>query len=564
MKIDSDDKEISEILGSRYYQIPRFQRPYSWEPEHITEFWNDTIVDSDSDYFIGSMVVFTNKNSPTNIVDGQQRLTTITMILCAIRDALKSEGFLKLAHGVHLSIERPDRNNEPQFVVNPESSFPYFQEVIQSFDEPEINIEIKDEEKTLQRAFNQINKFIQDAIDSIKKDSTISRDRKSELIKDRLINIRDKILSLKLILVELDNEDDAYIIFETLNTRGKDLAVSDLVKNLVFKLSKTRNRKVDTPKIQWTRILSTISGSSAEISVDEFLHHFWLSKYEYVTMKKLFKRIKKTISSSTVKHFLNNLESDSRTYREIHEPSYRNWRVEQRRIEYALRAYGIFRIKQQIPMVLAVMRDYRDEILKKKEVERILVAIEKFHFTFTAITSQRSSGGISQMYASSARKLTEAKQRKDKLEILDDLYKKLRERVPSYQEFEANFLELYFTEGYTTQKKLVQYILSKYHRHFGNPDIQDMTIEHITPQNIGKDDIERESNVGQVGNLIFVPTELNQSLNAKDFETKRKILIESGVKLDEPLLKAKQWSPAEIEQRTKWLAELAYNKIWKI
>jgi len=62
MKIDSDDKEISEILGSGYYQIPRFQRPYSWEAEHITEFWNDTIVDSDADYFIGSMVVFSKKN----------------------------------------------------------------------------------------------------------------------------------------------------------------------------------------------------------------------------------------------------------------------------------------------------------------------------------------------------------------------------------------------------------------------------------------------------------------------------------------------------------------------
>jgi len=215
-------------------------------------------------------------------------------------------------------------------------------------------------------------------------------------------------------------------------------------------------------------------------------------------------------------------------------------------------------------MVLAVMRDYRDDILKKKQVERILVAIEKFHFIFTAITSQRSSGGISQMYASSARRLTEAEYREEKLEIIKEQYKKLRERVPSYQEFEANFLELYYTEGYTTQKKLVQYILSQYHRHFGNPDIQDMTIEHLAPQSLGKDDIERESNVGQIGNLIYIPTELNQKLNTKDFKRKIKILLKSGVKLDEPLLTAKQWTPADIEKRTKWLAELAFKTIWKI
>jgi len=248
MKIDSDDKEIGEILGSGYYQIPRFQRPYSWELEHIAEFWNDIVVDSETDYFIGSMVVFTNKNEPTSIVDGQQRLTTITMILCAVRDALKDEGFMELARGVHLNIERPDINNEPQLVLHPESSFPYFQEVIQKFDDPEIEIEIKDEEANLQRAFTQIRNYIQDAIESLKKDSTITEEKKRDLIQRRLTSIRDKVLALKLIIVELDNEDDAYLIFETLNTRGKDLAVSDLVKNLVFRLLKTKNKRVVQPR----------------------------------------------------------------------------------------------------------------------------------------------------------------------------------------------------------------------------------------------------------------------------------------------------------------------------
>ena len=121
MKIDSDDKEISEILGSGYYQIPRFQRPYSWEPEHIEEFWSDIVVDSETDYFIGSMGVFSDKDGLISIVDGQQRLTTITMILCAVRDALKEESFPNLARGVHSRIERSDINNEPQFVLQTET-----------------------------------------------------------------------------------------------------------------------------------------------------------------------------------------------------------------------------------------------------------------------------------------------------------------------------------------------------------------------------------------------------------------------------------------------------------
>ena len=90
MKIRSIDKEIKDILESGYYRIPRFQRPYSWDRENLEDFWNDVIVDSDSDYFIGSMVVFKSQHSDVfGVVDGQQRLTTITVMLAAVRNALK-------------------------------------------------------------------------------------------------------------------------------------------------------------------------------------------------------------------------------------------------------------------------------------------------------------------------------------------------------------------------------------------------------------------------------------------------------------------------------------------
>lgn len=111
MKIKSDDRDVRDILGSGFYRIPRFQRPYSWDRENITDFWNDTIVDSDSDYFIGSMVMFKLGSSTYGIVDGQQRMTTITMILCALRNAFSREGIDDLASGIHQLVERKDINN---------------------------------------------------------------------------------------------------------------------------------------------------------------------------------------------------------------------------------------------------------------------------------------------------------------------------------------------------------------------------------------------------------------------------------------------------------------------
>ena len=104
MKIQSIDKNIKEVLESGFYRIPRFQRPYSWDPENIEDFWNDVIINADSDYFIGSMVVFKPPTSDTaSVVDGQQRLTTITMMLAALRNAFKGAGFTDLYSGPQIS-----------------------------------------------------------------------------------------------------------------------------------------------------------------------------------------------------------------------------------------------------------------------------------------------------------------------------------------------------------------------------------------------------------------------------------------------------------------------------
>lgn len=571
MKINSIDKDVKKIFESGYYTIPRFQRPYSWDRENVSDLWTDTIVDSEGDYFIGSMVVFKAGSDTYGIVDGQQRLTTITMMMCALRNALESEGFSSLATGIHYLVERPNIDNKPQYVLSPETSFPYFQEHIQKRGQPEIQVEVGEEEKGIQAAFDQIQDMIRGATNAIKGDTTIAKEKKAQRIREKLVSIRDKILSLKLIWVELDDEDDAYVIFETLNTRGKDLSVSDLVKSYLTKLIKTKNAQVDPPKLKWERILSTIEGSAKDIKTEEFLHHYWLSKHDYVTLKKLFREIKRVVKKEHAPGFLDELVGEATTYREIHETSFRKWKIEENGIRQSLDAFGTFRIKQQVPMVLSVMRDYKVKDLKKKHVESILSAIENFHFIFTAVTSQRSSGGISQMYASCAKKLVSASTTKAKVEVISELHQKLRERVPSHDEFLLNFKEIYFTNNYTKQKELVRYILSRMHA-FHSPaavtNYEGMTIEHLMPQSaIGTNNIT-EQIVGQLGNLIFVPPGLNTKLGNKAFSDKIDVLLAAGVKLDGALLSARQassqWSPSDIDLRTEWLAKLAYEQIWKL
>jgi len=86
-----------------------------------------------------------------------------------------------------------------------------------------------DEEAKLRNAFEYIAANLDSVTESILKDNSLSEDKRKAETRNRLIEIRDRVLRLKLIVVVLQNEEDAYLIFETLNTRGKDLTVSDLV-----------------------------------------------------------------------------------------------------------------------------------------------------------------------------------------------------------------------------------------------------------------------------------------------------------------------------------------------
>jgi hypothetical protein len=383
-------------------------------------------------------------------------------------------------------------------------------------------------------------------------------------IKHKLVEIRDKILGLKLIYIELDNEDDAYIIFETLNTRSKELSVSDLVKNHLTKFLKPKVHGVYTTKIKWEEIVSKIEGSSTDISVDGFLHHYWLSKYDYVTIKNLFKEVKKEIKKSKAEYFINDLLFYADIYRLIHEPNLRNWKMYEKSIQNSLDALLLLRVKQQIPMVLSLLFDYEKEKLNKKNVEKTLNAIENFHFIFTAITSQRSSGGISQMYASFAKLLNNSKKKEDKIDFIYKLIRKLKDKIPSFQEFEANFKEIRYTRTYSKQKNLVKYILSRIDAHFNKGVVVDysgMTIEHLASQSDKKFDNET---IGQLGNLILVPPELNNKLGDSDFRDKKMILSDAKVFLDPIISGSNQWESAEIENRTIWLAQTAFNEIWSL
>lgn len=569
MKVESYDRDIEGLLNLGYFKIPRFQRPYSWEKGEVEDFWNDTIVDTDADYFIGSIVLFTYADGLYGIVDGQQRLTTVTMILAALRNTLQDEGFGDLAKGLHRLIERPDINNKNQFVLQTETSYPFLQEHIQSHEpSTESPVDPGDEQARLKLAFGFIKSNLAALTSGVKSNPTLTADKKTEQVQKDLLRIRDRILKLKIIYIVLETEEDAYTIFETLNTRGKDLTVSDLVRTHITRLLPQSNRNMDRPKERFNAISEMFESSAAEISTNSFLHHYWLSRYDFTTEKNLYKSIKKEIrDKAKAKAFLESLEANGDLYRIIYEPDGKRWPIERRDLRDALRALALFKVRQQIPFVLSVLSEYQQKALTLKQAVRALRAVENFHFLFTAVTSQRSSGGISFMYALHARDLRKARTSTEKNQVITDLITKLRSRVPTYQEFEVDFRTLLCSEKFTKRKALVQYTLRRITQAFSKDvsiEWDGMTLEHLACQSAADGKTFTDDQVAEIGNLVLVSAELNAKLGKKTVPEKIRILRASKVWVDDFLLAQKHWTPAEVRARTDHLAKVAFEQVWRI
>ena len=243
-------------------EIPIIQRDYAqgrntMEVQKLRDrFINDYLIDSilkneniELDFVYGSILQL-NNNDKSKIffpLDGQQRLTTLTILLCAIREGYKILDHPALADGLQSYIEQKNRENKTEFVLQTETSFPYLQEEVLKNSTSEIETDAGREEEAIQRAFDLFKAHIVNGIASILDNKEQTAEQNNEDAVKWLNKVRDSVFDLNVILVTLDNEDDAYLIFETLNTRGKDLALADLLRNHFAKFLKpTSHSKAGT------------------------------------------------------------------------------------------------------------------------------------------------------------------------------------------------------------------------------------------------------------------------------------------------------------------------------
>lgn len=368
-----------------------------------------------SEYFIGSLVLVGDDDDTNNIekhvVDGQQRLMTITIIFSVLSQLFRSIGEDKLSELAHGYIIGENEDGQPYTKVVSETPKPFFQYRIQEKDIDFAQIPRSAEEKRILKAY----KFFEGQLSEkhLLKEISDKFSGVNLAYVDALKLFRDQLLKCKVIYVTVKNFDEAYMIFEVLNAKGKDLTPVDVIKNKLFSVL-DQTEPIDMAYDKWQNIRENLTTDSFD-DILTFYRHYWLSKYGFATYKRLVSEFDKKINKtySEYRSFLLDLEEASQDYSKIVSPNIQHWpQPEERSIYETIDALAIFGVTQVRTFLLALIDARRRNIIKHSVLLYVMEYLQYFHFVFNAVCSERPSG-LERKYSSYTRRLRASDSKQD-------------------------------------------------------------------------------------------------------------------------------------------------------
>ena len=572
MQIKPEDKTIKAVLNcGNTYVIPRFQREYSWEKNNYREFLEDMIksleisdgIIKTSDYFIGTMLFINDSISKEiQVVDGQQRLTTITILFSALSDHFIKIGNETLSKQIFKYIMTEDDNGEEVRILKSKSHYPYFAYYIQD--------RTKDEEPKAESeeeiCIFQTYQYLYDATEENVLRQQLKLyfgDKEVENIEyiDILKALRDQVLQTIVISISTVDKTQANMIFEILNAKGKRLANVDLIKNKLFEILK-KTEPADFAEITWKEIKNKLYNSKADIGFATFYRHFWISKYKKSSTNKLYDDFNKVLpkTEDSYKKFLEEMNKNVDWYVQILDPTrkYFNNKKEYFPVVHSLNMISnYFGIVQARIAILGLFDLKTNNRIKCSIFEKSIQYIEKFHFAYNEVYSGRSNSfeKIYTDFAIAARKCKDSVEAKNCIENL--LVGKLEKIYPTYEQFESKFIKLTYSKKNnkdnlkTKYAVYVLYGLSEKKDYTLFPD--DGSIEHIISE---KESLEALN----IGNLIALENKINQKCNSLKYEEKVKFYKESKYQCIKDFVdENKSWDSTKIQRRAKEMAKQIYN-----
>ncbi|CCG85988.1 DUF262 domain-containing protein [Erwinia piriflorinigrans] len=595
MNFDAVQVDLNDILSvNRRYLIPRNQRDFSWERLQLDEFWDDIKRNirfengsfNHSEYFLGTVVLSgSTDSSMLEIIDGQQRLSVITIILSIISRNLRDLKYTESADDIvntylvskaaiisaktHL-IEKIKKSNGRDFFKLKCQSKKDMNPLVKSDEDEKINDAYAYFEKRLGK---------QEACKLLNKSKLGVRYSEDEYIQC-LDAIMKMITSyLKVVRILVPSTDDAYDVFEVLNARGISLSSIDLIKNKILQYCSKDTYPEDTAKKLWSSIEDGVIALNSKMSMSDYVRVWWMSNFGYIGTDQLYRSFKKKTSEKdtnlTPESFLFGMERDSVLFFKICDPQEMDWKgLNQKKIYRVLKNLETFNVSIQRPLILALLRVRENKKTARLLQESVMIStlqfIEDFQFKFTTICKMKPSG-VDAMFAKYASEIAQAQTKTAMNEILVRMVKAFTDKMPTESVFiERMINHLWYSRTASAKKKrnnteLINYVyhrLESVNRGSDEISLNNTNLEHIGPQSMFDPEY-----VGMIGNLIPLSVSINDKCGNLSVEKKINLYGESDLNSVADFISYyrsyNRWDKELVVERSKNLAHKLFNNMAK-
>lgn len=547
-KIEFKEDGAGHFIADNFLRVPVYQRSFAWETSNVQDLFEDIKNSYHEDYFIGTIVV-TNKGDHLEIVDGQQRLATINIFFAAVRDLLRELNNIDKSKYVETEYlcktSLRDEDKKQKLTLNNMDNEFYVKRIIEN----EIHIiPTKESHKRISEAYDYTKSFVRNKYDNEKLDGILD-----------LVEFIEK--SLKIIIVIVPDDVNAFTIFETLNDRGLVLSQTDLIKNYLFNKS---DDKLGEAQEKWARFTGALEAAKNEEEILQFIRYYWSSKNGLVREKELFKDIKNKIKNKNLTiTFLTNLERNKEIYLALLNPNHSLWKDYPNDCAQFISELNDLGLIQNRPLLLSILERFSN----KEEVRKALKLITSWSVR-NLITGVSSAGTLEKEFSNQAKLINDGIT-KDATE----LRKSIQNLIPTNEQFENAF-----KIATVSKASIARYYLRKLEESYRttrelsplmNPE--KVNLEHILPENPKNlredwsdfDDNTHKTYYRRLGNLTLLDTKMNTDVGNGIYSRKREIYKKSEIEITKGLSKYDTWIPTKIEERQKDFANRAIN-IWGV
>ncbi|MDB5308571.1 MAG: hypothetical protein JWO38_2773 [Gemmataceae bacterium] len=538
----ANQTDIQRIFGGvQQYVIPLFQRPYSWDTKQWSTLWQDLVElcedEKPRNHFIGSIVTMPSKSVPEGVtkfilIDGQQRLTTLLVVLAAIRDRARTQPG-KLADKIDdlLLKNRYQDKNDVYKLLPTQLDRAAFAAIMDG--------KVPPKDGQIGRSFDFFEKKLRLTLG-------IELDRLHTVVEKNLI----------LVSIVLDKDDNPYLIFESLNAKGRPLTQADLIRNYFFMRIHVRDQEKMFDD-HWKPMQERLGED-----LTEYIRHFLMRDGTLVKQSDIYYTLKERVEDlpdDGIGGYLEEVAAFSRYYAKLLDPA----QEKSRKIADRLARLNRFEATTAYPFLLNVYHDYETKKLPEVDFVAVLDVLEAF--LIRRFICNVPTHGLNRIFGALYAQGTRGGH------LLDGMKQALRDKnFPTDHEFHEQFAtgRLYGGGERLGKAKLILERLELSFDHKETIDPAVLTIEHVMPQTptdwwkqeLGDDwQVTHAAWLDRVGNLTL--TGYNPELSNSDFPKKRALLARSHVELSRSFAEVETWDEQAIAARGEALANRALQ-IW--